>query len=226
MLAALVIALLAAVPATFIPDPVPDLGCVVEQKSGWTYCFTERDYRWLARAIDCETGLQSGGPDGAAVAWTMLQRLYLQRRNERAYTELASLLQAYCRCINPDFATGGKRSRSKAIRDRVDWFRGAPLYRLRLEARKMAAAFTGAGVPNLWKGFVHFDLPPSQGGGHPEGAIGPYYAVASKASNVFWRMPGTTIEKWSEVEFALFTPTASDRLRASGAGFVRWFSAS
>lgn len=188
--------LLAAVWAVAAP---PTGGCYVSQETGWAYCPSAYDYRWLAASVDCEAGREAGGPEGSAVVWALFQRFALTSKRPRSFTRLGSYVQAYSRCVNHAFGSSGPRTRSKSIHARVDHFRSAWPHEISRDARSVVGSWMSGALPNDVPGYVHFDQPPEVGGRRPEGAVGRERRVSERPANVFWRIGRT--KDWAPDRF-------------------------
>lgn len=177
---------------------------------GWSYRFTAEDYRWAVWMIVGESGRLGWETDeGAAILWTMIQRMWMLRP---LYPTYAAMVKAYSKPINERWRGIG----TDAEVARRDYFLSAPVSEAPAGAKDLVRRWMDGRVPGeAYAGLVHFGAPTDE---HDPAAIGPVgLPGVGTDSNVFYRMPQTT--GWDGLPLRIEAPVLGGRL-AAGLGAV------
>lgn len=193
MLPALLWLLLLPLSATAHVDagPTCDRGCLVA-KDGWTYEFRRADVALFAKVLYCESGRGIPGPEGEAIAWTLVHRFYQTRE---LWGSFAGFLDAYSQCAGTKWSSAGHRRSKRDIVEQVDTVRSWSWEQIPVAGRWMVERFLAGDVPDRHPTWVHF-LTCGYERDRAEGTIGPYrVGLKSGACNSYYAMRQT--EKWT-----------------------------
>lgn len=182
---------------------VCNLGSLVAQ-DGWTYEFRRADVALFAKVLYCESGRGIPGPEGEAIAWTLVHRFY---QTHKLWGSFAGFLDAYSQCAGTKWSSAGHRRSKRDIVAQVDMVRSWSWEQIPVAGRWMAERFLAGLVPDAHPTWVHF-LTCGYEQDRAEGTIGPYrVGLKNGACNVYYAMRQT--EKWT-VSTIVLVPAVSD----------------
>jgi len=168
------------------------LGCIVGE-DGWVSELDRRDVEWLARAVECESGVYGDG-EGSAVAWALAQQLYQWHQRSGGNPTLATVVQSYSSCCSQKWATGGSAYHER-ITARADYYRNLDWGDIPMRSRAFVVNWLKGDYRNEMPGVVWW-LAHGFEKHAPRETIGPFYVEGPEnRGNVYFKIKPTVFWK-------------------------------
>lgn len=169
------------------------LGCIVGE-DGWVYELRRNDVEWLARAVECESGVYGDG-EHSAVAWALAQQLYQWHRRSGGSPSLATVVQAYSSCCSEKWSSEGPLYNER-ITARADYYRNLDWGDLPSRSRWFVTNWLRGDYPNELPGVVWWFAHGFERYA-PHEAIGPFYVDHQDdgRGNVYYKIKPTVFYK-------------------------------
>jgi hypothetical protein len=168
------------------------LGCIVGE-DGWVSELDRRDVEWLARAVECESGVYGDG-EGSAVAWALAQQLYQWHQRSGGNPTLATVVQSYSSCCSQKWATGGSAYHER-ITARADYYRNLDWGDIPMRSRGFVLGWLAGDYRNEMPGVVWW-LAHGFEKHAPRETIGPFYVEGPEhRGNVYFKIQPTVFYK-------------------------------
>lgn len=170
--------------APWHPPPDPGRYGAFTDGSGWTYQLTKSDTIWFEKTLFCEAGTHIPGPEADAVAWTLVQRFYLDRHKVRTF---GGWLTSWSQCVGWKWSSAGTKRTDRDIVAWVDYIRAMRRENIPLRARWFVSRFMRGEVPNRHPGWVDFLTCGYERHREP-GSVGPFYVSTREGPcNVYYQ---------------------------------------